>query len=216
MDKKLLILLFIAVIGLTSGITIKIKSDFSYKIYGNVANYFESENDLLNFFQFHKGDIIAEVGAFDGENIGGFSILTDSITFYVQDIDSIYLTQKNFDKVIKRCKKYKKPMTNKFHLCIGTMRATNLPDNTFDKILLISTFHEFTFMDEMMTDIYKKLKPTGQLYILETHCFSKGHNNYTIDETAVMMKTYDFHLVKKDGKDINNSSGLYRAVFSKN
>lgn len=211
MDKFFFILLSVAAIGLTSGTT---KPDFSYKIYGNVANYFENENDLRTFFDFHKGDIVAEVGAGNGDNMFGFTIVADSVTFYVQDIDTNALSQKNFDKIVKHCKKLKKPLTNKFHRCIGTVTQTNLPDNTFDKILLISTFHEFTFMDEMMIDIYKKLKPTGQLYILEVHCLS--HKNYTADETITMMKKYNFSLVKKDGKDINNSSGLYRTIFSKN
>lgn len=214
MDKKIFTLIIAAVIGLTSAISIKTNPEFSYKVYGSVANYFENENDLLNFFEFKKGQTVAEIGTFDGANIGGFSILTDSITFYAQDIDSINLTQKKFDKMIKHCTKYKKRLTNKFHLCIGTVKSTNLPDNTFDKILLISTIHEFTFMDEMMTDIYRKLKPSGQLYILETRCDS--HQNYqTADEMTTMMKKYNFHLVKKDGKDINNSLGLYRTVFSK-
>lgn len=212
MNKRLFILLFVAFVGLTSGTG---SPKFSYKIYGNVANYFENENDLLTFFDFHKGDIVAEVGAFDGKNIAGFSILTDSITFYVQDIDTIHLTQKNFDKIVKGSKKYKEPLTNKFYLCYGTETATNLPDDSFDKILLISTFHEFTFMDEMLNDIYKKLKPAGQLYILETHCFTSSHKNYTADETTTIMKKHNFTLVKKDGKDIHNSSGLYRTVFKK-
>ncbi len=214
MFKNKYILIITVLIGLTSATSIKINPKFSYKIYGNVASYFENENDLLNFFEFKKGETIAEVGAFDGQNIGGFSILTDSIIFYAQDIDSINLTQKKIDKIIKRCEKHKKTITNTFHICIGTEKSTNLPDTTFDKIVLISTFHEFTFVDEMMTDIYRKLKPSGKLYILETRCLS--HNNYkTADETITMMKKYNFHLVKKDGKDINNSEGLYRVVFNK-
>lgn len=216
MDKKIFLLPFVvAAIGLTSETFMETKPKFSYKTYGNVASFFENENDFITFFDFHKDDIIAEVGAGSGENMYGFTIVTDSITIYVQDINTNVLSQTNFDKVIKHCKKLKKPLTNKFYRCIGTEKSTNLPDNTFDKILLILTFHELNFMDEMMSDIYKKLKPTGQLYILDTHCFSKGHKNYTADETIEMMKKYNFHLVKKDGKDINNSSGLYRTVFKK-
>lgn len=192
------------------------KPVFSYKVYGNIASYFENENDLLSFFEFKKDDVVAEVGAGDGQNIGGLSLLTDSITFYVQDINAVRLTQKNVDKVMKRCKKFKTPITNTFHLQIGTEKATLLPDDTFDKIMLIATFHEFTYMDEMITDIKKKLKPNGKLYILESHCFSKQHINYTANETITLLKKHGFSLIKKDGKDLNNSSGLYRAVFGKN
>ncbi|MCH8905185.1 MAG: hypothetical protein IIA45_14895, partial [Bacteroidetes bacterium] len=127
MNKKLFILFLIAVVGLTS---LTFEPKFSYKVYGNVANYFENKNDLLTFFDFHKGDIVAEVGVYEGKNVCGFSLLTDSITFYVQDIDTIHLTQTHFDKIIKRCKRYKKQLTNKFILCFGTITQTNLPDNT--------------------------------------------------------------------------------------
>lgn len=211
MNKKLLILFFAVFIGLTSGT----KPKFECNAYGNVANYFESENDLKAFFDFHEGDMVAEVGAGNGGNMPGFSIVTDGVTFYVQDIDSIALSQTNFNKVVKQCKKIKKQSTNKFYRCIGTFTQTNLPDNSFDKILLISTFHEFTFMDEMMIDIRNKLKSSGQLYILEAHCFTLTHKNYTASETVEMMKKYSFVLVKNDGKDVNNSSGMYRTVFKK-
>jgi ubiquinone/menaquinone biosynthesis C-methylase UbiE len=212
MSKKLIILLIVAFTGLTSATQ---KPGFSDKAYGNVANFFEDENDMRSFFDFHKGDIVAEVGTGHGYNICGFSILADNTTFYMQDIDTTVLNQKQFEKVIKRCKKFKNPLTNKFYLCIGTEKSTNLPANSFDKIILISTFHEFTHIDDMMTDIYSKLKPNGQLYILEAHCFSHK-TNYTADETIAMMKKYNFALVKKDGKDLHRSTGLYRTIFKKN
>src|SRR4051812_37257513 len=160
--------LFAAFFTLTNLTFLKDKPTFSYKTYGNIVNYFEDEKDLVTFFNFKKGDFVAEVGAANGQNIGGLSILTDSITFYAEDINAKALNQSNLDKVINKSKKYKNSSTAKFQLCIGTEKSTNLPDNSFDKIILSSTFHEFTFMDEMLTDIYKKLKPGGQLYILES------------------------------------------------
>jgi hypothetical protein len=72
----------------------KDRVDFSYKVYGNFANFFESENDLLGFFEFKKGDIVAEIGANKGQNIGGLLLLTDSLTFYAQDIKYAYFKSK--------------------------------------------------------------------------------------------------------------------------
>lgn len=188
---------------------------FSDKVYGNVANYFENEADLLGFFAFQKGDVVAEIGAYEGQNIGGFALLTDSITFYAQDINTKTLSRKKFDKIIRRCSKIKKPITSTFHVCIGTEKESRLPDGIFDKIILISTLHEFDLMDEMIADIYKKLKHGGRLYVLENKCLAKTHRNYTADQTIAMMKKHHLTLLKKDGKDLNNSSGLYRAVFGK-
>ncbi|MDP2388503.1 MAG: methyltransferase domain-containing protein [Bacteroidota bacterium] len=215
MKRQTLLLLALALFSLTSLTCLDTRPEFSYKVYGNIANYFENEKDLLSFFEFKKGDVVAEIGALKGENIGGLALLTDSITFYVQDINAKTLNQKNFNKVIRKCEKYKKPLTAKFNLCIGTEKSSNLPDAAFDKIVLSATFHEFTCMDEMVTDISKKLKPTGKLYILESHCFGKTHINYRVDETTAIMKKHNFHLVKKDGKDLNGGTGLYRAIYAK-
>ena len=58
-------------------------------------------------------------------------------------------------------------MTSDYKMIIGDERSTSLPENTFDKILIINSFHEFTFRAEMLADIKKKLKPGGVLYIDE-------------------------------------------------
>jgi ubiquinone/menaquinone biosynthesis C-methylase UbiE len=209
MNKRNIILLAAMVLVFCSAV----KTEFSYKTFGNVANYFESEQDMRTFFDFRKGDVIAEIGAGDGNNIKGFTRITDSLSIYVQDIDSVVLSEKNFNKIVNQCNKIKQPSTNKLQRCIGTYTESKLPENTFDKIILVSTFHEFSSMDEMMTDIHTKLKPGGQLYILETRCLS--HKNLSLEETIEILKKNRFVLVKSDGKDINNSTGLYRTVFKK-
>lgn len=186
---------------------------FSARVYGNVANYFENEQDLLTFFDFHKGDVIAEVGAATGKNLAGLALLADSLTFYAEDIDKKTLTQKNLDAAVNRVRKYKNPVTSTFQLTIGTETATGLPANTFDKILLIATLHEFTHATEMMADICSKLKPGGKVYVLESICLA--HKNYSAEQTIALMQAHKLQLIKKDGKDLNGSSGLYRAIFVK-
>ena len=58
-------------------------------------------------------------------------------------------------------------MTSDYKMIFGDERSTSLPEITFDKILVINSFHEFTFQSEMLADIRKKLKPNGILYIDE-------------------------------------------------
>ena len=185
---------------------------FSYKVYGNVANYFSDTTDMLAFFEFSKGQCIAEVGAFDGKNVVGFSMLTDSVVFYAQDIDSSQLTVKKLNKRVDKAKKRTKK-GNTFKVTIGQETATNLPDSLFDKIILISTFHEFSKMHDMISDIRTKLKPDGKLYILEARCYTPGHVNYTAAQTKNIVESHGFKLILQDGKDINNSTGLYRMIF---
>lgn len=58
-------------------------------------------------------------------------------------------------------------MTSDYKMIPGDERSTSLPENTFDKILIINSFHEFTLLAEMLAAIKKKLKPGGILYIDE-------------------------------------------------
>ena len=43
-------------------------------------------------------------------------------------------------------------------MVLGNERSTLLPENSFDKILIINSFHEFTFKAEMLADIKKETK----------------------------------------------------------
>jgi ubiquinone/menaquinone biosynthesis C-methylase UbiE len=207
--------LLLIILSSTNFTFLKDKPTFSYKIYGNIASYFVDERELLDLFNIRKGNVVAEVGAGNGQNIVGLSLLTDSVTYYAQDIDPKVLTQNNFEKLIKKSKKYKDPNTCKFYLKLGTERASELPDNSFDKIILSATFHEFTYIDEMLTDIHKKLRAGGKLYVLESKCLSKTHRNYSSDECIAFCTKHNFKFLKKDGKDLNGSTGLYRLIFEK-
>jgi ubiquinone/menaquinone biosynthesis C-methylase UbiE len=42
-----------------------------------------------------------------------------------------------------------------------------LPDTTFDKVLLIDTYHHFQNRDEMIRDVFRILKPGGKLIVNE-------------------------------------------------
>jgi len=171
---------------------------FTVKEYGNLANYFDTQKDMLAFFDFHKGDVVADVGAGDAKHEGAFSLLTDGITFYAEDIDAKKLDQNAIDKVIKHYSKLKgSPLTNTIKFVIGTEKMTNLPKKTFDKVIICSAFHEFTEPNDMIDDIDKKIKPTGRIYILETACYENGHTNVEADEVISKMKIQGFELVKK-------------------
>jgi len=67
-------------------------------------------------------------------------------------------------------------MTSNYKMILGDERSTSLPENTFEKILITNSFHEFTFITEMLTDIKKKLKAGGILYIDEA--LPKRQGNY--------------------------------------
>ena len=138
--------------------------------------YFKSMDDLrqqqqreLGFYQFKPGQSVASIGAQCGNWEAVYASTTDSDHFYLEDIDTTYFTERQvsfawhyYDSLRGR------PMTCDYKMVTGTERSTMLPENSFDKILIMNSFHEFTYQDEMLADIRTKLKPDGILYIDET------------------------------------------------
>jgi len=196
--KRIVFLFSIVVLGSSFISQTRKEVPFTVKEYQNLANYFDSKQDLLDFFEFHKGDVVADVGARDAKYEGAFSLLTDSISFYCEDINKKKLNQKAINKMVKHYSKLKGlPITNTFKIVIGDEKQTNLPNGIFDKIIISSTFHEFKYYNEMAADLLKKVKPSGKVYILETHCYTKGHYNFTCEEVTEIMQAHGFRPIKK-------------------
>lgn len=190
------------------------QSNFSPKTYGNVSNYFTDTTDMQNFFKFKSGQTVAEVGTYDAQNLIGFSTFTDHINYYAQDINASQLNDK---KLLKRVNKTNPGLGNgnTIQVVIGKLDETLLPDNYFDKIILVSTFHEFTEMEAMITDIHSKLRTAGKLYILETTCLSPGHINYSAEEAKGIIEPNGFKMIRQDERELNESDGLYRQIYIK-
>jgi protein-L-isoaspartate O-methyltransferase len=121
----------------------------------------------LDTINFSYGDTIADIGAGSGSVEAMLSTFHDSLTFYVQDIDTSVCNQKTINEVISYFKGItKKPITNKFIIVSGSDDKTNLPDATFDKILMLWTYPYFKHPKSLMTDINQKLKNDGRMYII--------------------------------------------------
>ena len=142
---------------------------------GECGSFFETMPHLhkirqseLDFFQFKPGQMVASVGAGCGHWEAAYAAATDSVTFYLEDIDTTTLNNRHADFAWNYYAKLRgKPMTSHYKLVVGDERSTSLPENTFDKILIINSFHEFSYPSEMLADIKKKLKAGGILYIDE-------------------------------------------------
>jgi SAM-dependent methyltransferase len=114
-----------------------------------------------------KWDIVADVGAGNGYIEAMLSIFHDSLTFYIQDIDSTVCNPKAINEVVKFYQNIKgKPINNKFITVIGNDNETNLPGDTFDKILMLWTYQYFKNPKAIMKDLRLKLKNNGLLYIV--------------------------------------------------
>lgn len=189
---------------------------FTFKYYRDMANYFNSVEELKTFFDFKKHDVVVDIGAGDGRYEGIFSLFADNVSFWAEDIDSTSLTEKKMAKYVKHYERLRRrPQTNNFQIWIGGERSTNLPNTTFDKAIIITTFHEFTYPDEMIDDITEKLKPGGKVYVLDTKCLAQGHNRYKPYEVIEKWTSHGYALLSIDTTNAHQSEDRYKAVFEK-
>ena len=139
------------------------------------GGFYRSMDDLhkmqqkeIAFYDFRAGQTIASIGAQCCHWEAAYASTTDSLTFYLEDIDSSKFKKSqvefawNYYSILRG-----RPMTSNYKMIIGDEISTSLPENAFDKILIINSFHEFTFQVGMLADIKKKLKTGGILYIDE-------------------------------------------------
>ncbi|MFO7669018.1 MAG: class I SAM-dependent methyltransferase [Bacteroidales bacterium] len=127
------------------------------------------EHRGIDYIKFKKGEIIADIGAGNGYIEAMLSIYYDSLTFYIQDIDTTVCNQKTVDEVVKFYEEVNgKPFTNKFIVVNGTDTETNLPDSTFDKILMLSTYQYLKEPKKFILDVREKLKDDGLFYVINT------------------------------------------------
>lgn len=131
----------------------------------NIKNTF---GNLIKILDLTEGKVYADLGASNGAYDVMMASLTKGVTYYVQDIDTTCLNQREFKKVVDYYTQQSGyPITthNRFHLTMGDVHQTNLPDNTFDVIYSNGAFHVFSDKLAIMRDVYRKLKPGGYLFI---------------------------------------------------
>jgi tetratricopeptide (TPR) repeat protein len=177
----------------------------------------ENFENYLADYKFKKGDVIADIGAASGWMDAAFSVLVDSLTFYSEDIDTIFLNKSEFDKVINYYNTVREtPQTNKFNFVIGTQRKTNLPDTLFDKIIFNNSFHEISNVSAILEDVCKKLKPEGQIMIREkfsnrykdNHIKGCGYKGYKVSYVVSLLESEGFHLTNMTKPESSFSNHL--------
>ena len=125
------------------------------------------KDKCLDTIQLKKGDVIADIGAGNGYLEAMLSLYNDSLTFYIQDIDTSVCNPRQINEVVKFYQDVRGcPITNTFIAVNGTDSTTNLPDNTFDKILMLWTYSYILKPGEFIADVREKLKDEGLFYVI--------------------------------------------------
>jgi ubiquinone/menaquinone biosynthesis C-methylase UbiE len=163
----------------------------------------------LSIYNFKQNEIIASIGASSGVWEIWFASQVEDLTFYLQDIDPLNCNQEEIEYGINYYEKLlQKPISGKFIPIIGTQSTTNLPQNIFDKVLIINSLHEFKTPKLILQDIHKILKLNGKLFIEEQIAKFSGEIHegcgkrlFTENELIDMLKKCSFEVIDRHFKD---------------
>ena len=157
--------------------------------------------DFFNTVGIKNGDNIASIGAANGYIDLAYSVILDSSTIYIEDINNYYLNNETFKNVsdyynsIRKCKQ-----TNTLKYVIGTTTKTKLPNNYFDFIIIKNTYHEFTKCEKIVSDIVKKLNSNGKIIIIDHFTTSERvvynclHQAVNINDLESLMNDKNMYL----------------------
>ena len=123
------------------------------------------KNDL-EFIKIDKYDTIADIGSYDGFYPLLYSIFTDSVSFYMNDISKAGFAY--FDSLRRVCdEKIGADFTNSFQIVMGDDSCSNLPGHFFTKVIARDALHHFKLMGKMLQEIKRIMKPGAKLFLFE-------------------------------------------------
>ncbi|GAB4403068.1 MAG: hypothetical protein OHK0053_27570 [Microscillaceae bacterium] len=147
--------------------------------YEELVKYNQAEFEM---YDFRPGERVASIGASSGWFEVANSVFTDSMVFYIQDIDPDCANQKKINRLKRFYLRHRAgPMTNQLIAWVGSSESTGLPQASFDKVLLRLSFHEFSQPEPMLSEIYHLLKPEGRLFVAENIVEETGQTDENCD-----------------------------------
>lgn len=180
----------------------------------NLKGYYRTS---LSKFDFKEGEKIASVGAGYGNQEVAISIFNDDIDWTLQDIDSTALSPQLFKDVLHYFENIiKRPIKAKFSFVLGDEKKTNLLKDTYDKILIINTYHEITERASILADVHRALRKNGKVIILESMAKKKGQIHQGCHDLKLRkpdflqeMEGFNFKFINKINPTKGNSWSYY-------
>ncbi|MGK7938683.1 MAG: class I SAM-dependent methyltransferase [Crocosphaera sp.] len=119
----------------------------------------EQPSKVIESLNLKPTDIIADIGAGSGYFSFRMSSLVPQGKVFAVDIQPEML------EIIDFLKKENK--VDNIETILGSLNNPNLPKNSIDLVLMVDTYHEFEYPQEMMENIVTALKPGGQVILAE-------------------------------------------------
>ena len=214
--KHLITTIIISLIFGLNGFTQDNKKWSRFKMYSkDTVSLKRNYQFYLSQIDVKKGEKVASVGAGNGDQELQISIFNEGIDWTLQDIDSTALNPKNFKQVLHYFENLtQKSINEKFSFVIGNEKKTNLPEDTYNKVLIINTYHEITERASILTDIHHALKKNGRVIVVESMAKKKGQRHAGCHDLKLLepdflreMERFNFKFLSKiEGKKRNSRS----------
>lgn len=180
----------------------------------------EGMKRLLATFQpiydFKPNEKIASIGAGQGVREIVFSLMADSLTFYLQDLDPRWIEP---EKIATLARYVYKQAGQSTHMATfvpvrGGQDETRLPRHFFDKIIIENSLHEFSHQAELLQSIRQNLMPDGQVFVWEVLAKKAGRKHpdcrklmFTNDSLVQLLEANGFEFVAKTAVPPSRWSG---------
>ena len=185
-------------------------------LYQNLTRKTTRESLLARYqvlYNLQPKQTIASIGAGGGNKEILYSMLADSLVFYLQDIDSTCLTKTTLSTTIQQHYSATNQICDDtFITVIGTQTETNLPASFFDKVLIENTLHELSRPSAILQSIHKSLKPAGFLFVEDFIAHKPGQRHrgckkllYTEEALLDLLDKSGFRLVASQAVYPNNT-----------
>jgi SAM-dependent methyltransferase len=137
--------------------------------------------------------VIADIGAGSGYYTFRMAPLVPEGKVYAVDIQADAVTY-----IRERSEELK---INNVIPVIGSEKSPNLPEGVIDLAIMVDVYHELAFPQEMLSAIYKSLKPDGKILLLEykgedPSIAIKPLHKMTEKQAVKELKANGFELVK--------------------
>jgi demethylmenaquinone methyltransferase / 2-methoxy-6-polyprenyl-1,4-benzoquinol methylase len=179
-------------------------------VFDSVAENYDLMNDVMSFgvHRLWKKHTIELSGIRPGKTVldlaGGTGDLTKAFAKRVGKTGKVVLADINENMVrVGRDRLTNEGIIGNVEYAITNAEALTFPDNTFDLVTMAFGLRNVTNKDKALAEIYRVLKPGGQMMVLE---FSKVTQ-------PMMAKAYDFYsfnILPKMGKWIAKDEASYQ------
>ena len=120
----------------------------------------EHPDEALDALHLRPGMTVADVGA-------GTGYITQRVAKLVGPAGKVYANDVQPEMLSRLQEHLEQNKVSNVETVLGTQTNPNLPANTFDLILMVDVYHEFSQPERMLQEMKKALKADGRLVLIE-------------------------------------------------